>query len=220
MLVADHTLSVVALAIAVGGTACALVLGCAALLLARERPRTSQIRTMLRESNAPIEVALGELSRSVELVRQKAAAPVREDETIGLEEIASQVVDAARRICAADAAAILVESEEGNDPYVATSGMQDRSTVNPAALRLRSPGARAVTVQYGHHEAVVNESGVLLRAGLAVPLAGHRGKVAGALSVFWRGAGGDPSEEQVAALERLARRAIHVIEEQHDPGAV
>ncbi len=168
---------------------------------------------MLRESNAPIEAALGELSQSIELARRGAAAPVRDDENIGLEEIASQVMGAARRICTADAAAILLESIDGEEPYAATSGM-DSSRPDSAALRLVSPGARAVSIRYGHAEAVASETGGPLRTGLAVPLAGHQGELGGTLSVFWRDDDREPPEEQVAALEDLARRAASAIERQ------
>lgn len=205
-----QAVSAIALAIALGGTVCALVLGIAALLLARERPRTAEIRSMLREANGPLEAALADLARSLETVRNGSVRASDPAGALDLDDVLGQTVDSARRLYRADAAGVVVESDDGSDPHVATSGLAPSVEVNPASLRLTGAGARAVTVDYRHVAAPAGEEGPL-RSALAVPLQDARGEHVGTLSVFWRHEPRELADEDVEPLENLARRAAPVI---------
>ena len=203
MLIADHSLSAIALAIAVGGTACALVLGAAALLVARARPSTAQIRAIVRESNAPIEAALADLARTLSVRGPHSDSGIA---AADLDDVLARVLAAARRLHGADAAALVVDRGDGGQPHLATSGLAEPPP-DPASLRLAAPGARAVAASYRHGE----EAPEAIRSSLAVPLRIDDEERDGTLTVFWRDRAREPSDDDVALLEDLAARAARAI---------
>jgi GAF domain len=215
VLLADHTISSIALAVAVGGTAFSLALACVALLLARERPNAAQIRAMLSESNASVEAMLGEVTRSLERARYDALRSNGQSDPargLDLEDVLTRTLAAARSVRGAQAAAVVLEAGDGGDPHVATSGLPPGLRYNPATLRLNGPDTRSVTVSYRHSPEEAAANGDLIRCGMAVPLHSADGESEGTLSVFWSDDGWEPGDEELALLEDLARRAAPAIE--------
>lgn len=215
MLLADHTTSAIALAIAVAGTALSVALACVALLLTRERPNAAQIRAMLRESSASVEALLGEVSRSLEKTRHE---PLRSNgqsdfgTELDLEGVLTRTLAAARSVRGAQVAAVVLDGDDGGDPQVASSGLPPGMAYNPATLRLSGPDARSVTVSYRHAREDLQANGEVIRSGMAVPLRGADGEPEGTLSVFWSEEGWEPGAEELALLEDLAQRAAPAIE--------
>ena len=212
---ADQTISAIALALAVAGTAFSVALACVALLLTRERPNAAQIRAMLRESNAAVESMLGEVSRTLE---RTSYEPLRSNgqsdfgHELDLEDVLTRTLAAARSVRGAQAAAVVLDDADGGDPHIASSGLPAGRGYNPSTLRLSSPDARSVTVSYRHASEDLGENGDLIRSGMAVPLRGTNGEPEGTLSVFWSDDGWEPGDDELVLLEDLARRAAPAIE--------
>ena len=203
------SMSSVALAIAVAGATFAIALSCAALLLVRNRPSTTGLRAALRDANAPLEQAVGELSRALAsaqlgLPGEATAAAV------GLDEVLRRTLSAVRQ-AGADAAAIVVDDREGGSPRVATSGLPATAVFDPSTLRPNGVGGRTTVARYGYlTEPELDEPP--LGAGIGVPLRGRDGEPRGTLAAFWRYGGLDPDEEEITRLEQLAAAAGPALE--------
>jgi diguanylate cyclase (GGDEF)-like protein len=131
--------------------------------------------------------------------------------SIDLEEIVDRVLDAAMAIPGFDAAMIAVEGQ-GGTPTVATRAMTDPETANPPTSGVAGalPGTITVSYRYGpEHDAAGRE---LIRGGVFIPLIGRELRAIGTLSLFWRRADHEPTQEQVEAAESLAESAIPAVE--------
>jgi GAF domain-containing protein len=203
-LLADSTLTVVALALAVCGTALAVVLGGAALLLARERPSPAQIQALVRDANAPLEAMVAQLARALEA--PAASSSLFAGNVPRLDDVLRQTVSAARQIGGADAAAVVWEPN-GSEPRVVTSGLDETAEHDPAVFRLAGGDTRSVVVTYRHADGARDVHGEAIHAALAVPLKTPAGESAGSLTVFWREPGREPSDDEIGRLEALGARA-------------
>lgn len=131
--------------------------------------------------------------------------------SIDLEEIVDRVLDAAMAIPGFDAAMIAVEGH-GGTPTMATRAMTAPETANPPTSGVAGalPGTITVSYRYGpEHDAAGRE---LIRGGVFIPLIGRELRAIGTLSLFWRRADHEPTQEQVEAAESLAESAIPAVE--------
>jgi diguanylate cyclase (GGDEF)-like protein len=201
------------IAIAAAALALALLAGALVVLLRRRRSASS-LELMLRESSSRVETMISDLTTALdraqlETARSKQLAEIAT--TIDLDEVLARTLEAAGAILGVDAAMIVLEDAEGGGPVVATVGLSDEEAgrgnvaVAPDWSRTR---AAVVSFLYPEDSKLADP----IRGSVAVPLRGEGEEAIGTLWALWRSSERDPTEEQVALLEELARRAGPAIE--------
>jgi diguanylate cyclase (GGDEF)-like protein len=208
----DTTVLVLVLAAAVVATGLA-VAAIAALVRLRPAPRE---RPADEESWTPTgdPEADGQMRRAVERAQQDAVRARKLAAlfgTLDLDELLLRVLETAVGLCDADAAAIALERETG-PPLETRFGLAaDEAAPSLDALHGETR-ARSVTLDY-RYGAVDKSQEEPLRRGVVVPIPASSDEAAlGSLAVYWRRDVADLSDEELAALEDLARSAAQAIE--------
>jgi diguanylate cyclase (GGDEF)-like protein len=127
--------------------------------------------------------------------------------TSDLDAVLQRTLAAATSSDRVDAAMAVVRHSE-DTPIVATLGMTAEEAARQPISSSPSGGASSVRISYRYDPGNGPgdpAAGRLIRGGVAVPLqADHIGTI-GTLAVFWRGEDRAPADEEIAALEALAR---------------
>ena len=179
------------------------------------RNASTELERMLESSNARFEQMLGDLARELERAHDETRRS-RQLSTIGstidLDSVLSRALEAAAELPLVDAAVIVVPQEE-DGPVIATFGMSaEEAARHPVAGPPSARDARAVAISYRYAPEQIEGGDDLIRGGLVVPLKSDSDDVIGTLAVFWRDPDRNLSDEEVAALEDLARRSGPAIE--------
>ncbi len=207
----------IALTSALGAAAAALVLAIIVfyVILRGRKSASTQLERMLESSNARFEEMLGDLARDLERAQDETRRSRQLSaigSTIDLDSVLSRALEAAAALPLVDAAMIVVP-QEGDGPVIATLGM---STEEAARQPLAGPptgrDARAIEISYRYAAERVENDGELIRGGLVVPLRSDADESIGTLAVFWRDREREPTDEELDALEELARNAGPAIE--------
>jgi diguanylate cyclase (GGDEF)-like protein len=155
----------------------------------------------------------GQMRQAVERAQQEAARARNLAAlfgTLDLDELLLRVLETAVGLCDADAAAIALEQETG-PPLETRFGLAaDESAPSLDALHGETR-ARSVSLDYRYSAVEGGEEP--LKHGVVVPIPGAADETPlGALAVYWRREVTDLSEEELAALEELARSSARAIE--------
>jgi diguanylate cyclase (GGDEF)-like protein len=133
--------------------------------------------------------------------------------TSDLDAVLERTLAAATSSERVDAAMAVVRHSE-DTPIVATLGMTAEEASRQPISSSPSGGARSVRISYRYDAGdgpADPPARRLIRGGVAVPLqADHIGTI-GTLAVFWRGEDRAPADEEIAALEALARTSAPAI---------
>jgi diguanylate cyclase (GGDEF)-like protein len=207
----DTTVLVLVLAAAALATGLS-VAAVAALLRLRptpppERPREDDVQSAGVEPH-------GQMHRAVEQAQQDAVRARKLAAlfgTLDLDELLLRVLETAVGLCDADAAAVALEQESGQPLETRFGLAADESAPSLDAFHGETR-ARSVTLDYRYagDDAASEEP---LRRGVLVPIPSPAEEAPlGALAVYWRRDVPDLSEEELAALEELARSSARAIE--------
>ena len=136
--------------------------------------------------------------------------------TVDLDTVLNRVLEAARRPPGVDAAMVVLPEgggAGGAEPLVATIGMSSEEAVRqPLSGPLAAQPARAVRIAYSYTPEETEDNGALIQGGISVPLRDAEGEPLGTLAAYWRGAERQATDEELALLEELARRAGPALE--------
>jgi two-component system cell cycle response regulator len=128
--------------------------------------------------------------------------------SIELEDVLDRLLQAAREISGAAAAAVSVDQPSGKPALVRSLGVE---LPDPEALAIGATPdgrmARAISIRYRFAEGEGN--GPLLRSAVTVPLV-HESEIVGQLAVYSHDPG-EGSDETVAQVEELAARAAPMV---------
>lgn len=206
-----QTTTWIAVGAALGAAAIALVVAIVLMVLvlrSRRDRRDPDVERMLQESDARFEQMLEDLSRELARAREESQRSQRLASlggSIDLESVARQVVEAALDLAPAEAAMVVV-SQPGEEPVVATAGMTpEEAERQPVGGPPDGGETRAITINYRYADESAGDE-TLIRGGLVIPLmAAH--EPLGSLAVFWRGRERQLSEQELLELEELAAAA-------------
>jgi diguanylate cyclase (GGDEF)-like protein len=208
----DTTVLVLVLTAAVLATGLS-VLAVAALFRVRpQRPSPSE--EPVRPERVPVGAEPdGQMQQAIERAQQEAARARNLAAlfgTLDLDELLLRVLETAVGLCDADAAAIALEQETG-PPLETRFGLAaDESAPSLDALHGESR-ARSVSLDYRYSAGEGGEEP--LKHGVVIPIpAASDGTSLGALAVYWRREVVDLSDEELTALEELARSSSRAIE--------
>jgi len=205
MLHTADSLSWTTFGIAVGGAGLAVLV--LLLVLARRRPPSTEIETMLRESSTRVEAMISDLSTQLDQAHEQNARSQQLAEigtTIDLDEVLARTLEAAGALLGVDGAMISLENGNESVPLVATVGLSDQEA--SAQIAARDWGRRrAAAVSYLYPSET--DLGEPVRGSVHVPIRADGEEAVGTLSVFWRAAGRTPEADQIDLLEELALRA-------------
>jgi diguanylate cyclase (GGDEF)-like protein len=211
-----QTTTWIAVGAAVGAAAIALVVAIVLTVLvlrSRRDQHAPEVERMLQESDSRFEQMLDDLSRELARAREESQRSQRLASlggSIDLESVARQVVEAALDLGPAEAAMVVV-SQPGEEPVVATAGMTpEEADRQPVSGPPDGGETRAITINYRYAEESAGDE-TLIRGGLVIPLATDHESI-GTLGVFWRGRERQLSEQELRDLEELAAGAAPVIE--------
>ena len=206
----------IAVGAAVGAAAIALLVAIVLMVLvlrSRRDRRDPDIKRVLEESDARFEQMLEGLSRELLRARDESKRSQRLASlggSIDLDSVTRHLVEAALDLPPAEAAMVVV-SQPGNEPVVATAGMTPEEAERQLVGSPSDGGeTRAITINYRYADESANDE-TLIRGGLMIPLMTDR-ELIGSLRVFWRGLERRPSEQELRELEELAAAAAPVIE--------
>jgi diguanylate cyclase (GGDEF)-like protein len=131
--------------------------------------------------------------------------------TIDLDEVLTRALEAITAVPGVDAALIRVDGE--TEPLIAAIGLADEEAARQSAAVPRGQrDIRAVELTYRYAEADEAAGGdVLLRGGLAIPLADEGGPL-GTLVVLTRRAGHRFGDDELLRLEEIGNRTAPAIE--------
>jgi diguanylate cyclase (GGDEF)-like protein len=210
----DTTVLVLVLAAAVVATGLSVV-AVVALLRLRPPPRPRERDEPARNDARPVAGAEGngQMRRAVERAQEeadRARTLAALFSTLDLDELLLRVLETAVRLAEADAAAIALEQETG-PPLETRFGLAATETAPSLDALHGDSRARSVTLDYRYSSDEGGEEP--LQRGVVVPIpAGGDGPSFGSLAVYWRREASDLSEEELAALEELARSSARAIE--------
>jgi len=211
-----QTTTWIAVGAALGAAAIALVVAIVLMVLvlrSRRDRRDPDTERMLQESDARFEQMLEDLSRELARAREESQRSQRLASlggSIDLESVARQVVEAALDLAPAEAAMVVV-SQPGEEPVVATAGMTpEEAERQPVGGPPDGGETRAITINYRYADESAGDE-TLIRGGLVIPLMTAHEPL-GSLAVFWRGRERQLSEQELRELEELAEAAAPVIE--------
>ena len=202
--------------IGVGFAASAAVLALAAsivllVVVLRRPPSLAQPATPSPQGPRAAE----EVGEALEQARTETARSRRLADiaaTIDLDSVLERTLAAAVSTDGVDAAMAVVRQTE-ETPLVATVGMTAEEAARQPVSSAPSGGASAVRISYRYDEAGDPDGpgGRLIRGGVAVPLREEDVGTVGTLAVFWRGGDRVPEDDEIAALESLARTSAPAI---------
>lgn len=211
-----ETTTWIAVGAAVGAVAIALVVAIVLMVLVVRSGRNRhdpEVERTLEESDARFEQMLEGLSRELLRAREESQRSQRFASlggSIDLDSVTRHLVDAALDLAPAEAAMVVV-SQPGNEPVVATAGMTPEEAERQLVGGSPDGGeTRAITINYRYADESADDE-ALIRGGLMIPLMTDREAI-GSLEVFWRGRERQPSEQELRELEELATAATPVIE--------
>ena len=195
----------------------ALVVGF--LLRSRRRSPAAELEALLRESSQRTEAMVADLAGALERAREEGERSRRLaaiGASIDFDDVLANTLEAASTLPGVDAAMILVpQAEREDEPVVAMIGMSAEEAARQAATT-RGGGegrqARALTVRYRYPAEEAGAGDDPISGGIVVPLPAPGVESVGTLAVFWRGPDRDVSDEEVAAIEEVAKRAGPAIE--------
>ena len=211
-----ETTTWIAVGTALGAAVIALIVAIVLMVLvlrSRRDRRDPDAERTLEESDARFEQMLEDLSRELLRAREESQRSQRLASlggSIDLDSVARHLVEAAVDLPPAEAAMVVV-SQPGDEPVVATAGMSPQEAEHQLLGGPPDGGeTRAITVNYRYaDESAGDES--LIRGGLMISLMANRESI-GSLGVFWRGRERQLSEQELGELEELAAAAAPVIE--------
>jgi diguanylate cyclase (GGDEF)-like protein len=208
----DTTVLVLVLAAAALATGLSVV--AVAALFRLRPPRSAPSEEPAWTQNPTVAAAPeGQLRQAVERARQeaeRARSLAALFGTLELDELLLRVLETAVGLCEADAAAIALEQETG-PPLETRFGLAaDESAPSLDALHAETR-ARSVSLDYRYSAGEGGEEP--LKHGVVVPIRAPADEASwGALAVYWRRKVADLQEEELAALEELARNSARAIE--------
>jgi diguanylate cyclase (GGDEF)-like protein len=210
----DTTVLVLVLAAAVVATGLSVV-AVVALLRLRAPPARARPREELSWDESPSAAAEpdGQMRRAVERAREDAERARKLAAlfgTLDLDELLLRVLETAVGLANADAAAIALEQETG-PPLETRFGLAANESA-PSLDGLHGESrARSVTLDYRYSADERGEEP--LKRGVVLPVhsAGEESPL-GALAVYWRREVADLNEDELLALEELARSSARAIE--------
>jgi diguanylate cyclase (GGDEF)-like protein len=210
----DTTVLVLVLAAAVIATGLSVV-AIAALLRLRPATRTEGRDDRKGDDGRAVVSAVpdGQMRRAVEQAREEADRARQLAalfSTLDLDELLLRVLETAVGLADADAAAIALEQESG-PPLETRFGLASTESAPSLDTLHGDTRARSVTLDYRY---AADESGEEpLKRGVVVPIPMSGGDSSlGALAVYWRRQASDLPDEDLAALEELARSSARAIE--------
>jgi diguanylate cyclase (GGDEF)-like protein len=211
-----ETTTWIAVGTALGAAAIALVVAIVLMVLVLRSRRSlgdPDVERTLEESDARFEQMLEDLSRELLRAREESQRSQRLASlggSIDLDSVARHLVEAAVDLPPAEAAMVVV-SQPGDEPVVATAGMSPEEAEHQLLGGPPDGGeTRAITVNYRYADESAGDE-TLIRGGLMIPLMTNRESI-GSLGVFWRGRERQLSEQELRELEELAAAAAPVIE--------
>jgi diguanylate cyclase (GGDEF)-like protein len=211
-----ETTTWIAVGAAVGAAAIALVVTIVLLVLvlrSRRGRRDPDVKRLLEESDARFEQMLEGLSRELLRAREESQRSQRLATlggSIDLDSVTRHLVEAALDLPPAEAAMVVV-SQAGNEPVVATAGMTPEEAERQLVGGPPDGGeTRAITINYRYADESADDE-TLIHGGLMIPLVTDREPI-GSFGVFWRGRERQLSEQELRELEELAAAAAPVIE--------
>jgi diguanylate cyclase (GGDEF)-like protein len=211
-----ETTTWIAVGTALGAAAIALVVAIVLVVLVLRSRRSlgdPDLERTLEESDARFEQMLEDLSRELLRAREESQKSQRLASlggSIDLDSVARHLVEAAVDLPPAEAAMVVV-SQPGDEPVVATAGMSPEEAEHQLLGGPPDGGeTRAITVNYRYADESAGDE-TLIRGGLMIPLMTNRESI-GSLGVFWRGRERQLSEQELRELEELAAAAAPVIE--------
>jgi diguanylate cyclase (GGDEF)-like protein len=211
-----ETTTWIAVGTALGAAAIALVVAIVLMVLVLRSRRSlgdPDVERTLEESDARFEQMLEDLSRELLRAREESQKSQRLASlggSIDLDSVARHLVEAAVDLPPAEAAMVVV-SQPGDEPVVATAGMSPEEAEHQLLGGPPDGGeTRAITVNYRYADESAGDE-TLIRGGLMIPLMTNRESI-GSLGVFWRGRERQLSEQELRELEELAAAAAPVIE--------
>jgi diguanylate cyclase (GGDEF)-like protein len=211
-----ETTTWIAVGTALGAAAIALVVAIVLMVLVLRSRRSlgdPDLERTLEESDARFEQMLEDLSRELLRAREESQRSQRLASlggSIDLDSVARHLVEAAVDLPPAEAAMVVV-SQPGDEPVVATAGMSPEEAEHQLLGGPPDGGeTRAITVNYRYADESAGDE-TLIRGGLMIPLMTNRESI-GSLGVFWRGRERQLSEQELRELEELAAAAAPVIE--------
>ena len=150
-----------------------------------------------------------ELRRTQDELR-RARQLVNLAETLDLDEVLARVLQSAAVLADADAAAVIL-FEEGDHPVVKAMNLSAEEALPLLGGWNQEATPRAMTVRYRPPAQGASATNSI-HIGALLPLTSEQETPVGTLGVFWRRQVGEPSEEQVAAIEELAAMAGRALE--------
>jgi diguanylate cyclase (GGDEF)-like protein len=220
MLVLQETATWIAVGLAVGAAVVALGLAVVVVgILARRRSPRQEMERLVEQSGQRFDEVLRDLTDALDRAREEGRRSRQLSEiaaSIDLDSVLSRALDLAAGLPGVDAALIVLPAPEGGpgkEPLIAALGMSSEEAARqPVTGPPDGRGARAVRIAYSYSSDQIDEDGDLVRGGLAVPLRDEEGEQIGTLAVFWRGRDHEPSDDDIAQLEDLARSAGPAVE--------
>jgi diguanylate cyclase (GGDEF)-like protein len=190
----------------------------AVLLRSRRGPPQAELDFLLRESSQRTEAMVTDLAGALERARHETERSRRLaaiGASIDFDDVLTNTLEAASTLPGVDAAMVVVpQAERDDEPVVAMIGMSAEEAARQSASAGTPDGrqARALTVRYRYPAEEAGGDGNPISGGIVVPLPAPGGEPLGTLSVFWRGVDRDVPDEEVAAIEEVAKRAGPAIE--------
>jgi diguanylate cyclase (GGDEF)-like protein len=200
---------------ALGAAAVALVVLLVLLWTRRSsRAQDDRVAAAVADVNQRMEAMLHELSAALERAEEESRRSRSLGELAGsidLDEVLARGLEAAGAIRGVDAGLIALTTPEGK-PFVATLGLsQEEARMQAVAGPPDGRPGRAIGMQYRYAGEEAMGDGEAVHAGLAVPLHGELDQI-GWLTVFTRSPSRSFGDDELLALETLARRAAPAIE--------
>jgi diguanylate cyclase (GGDEF)-like protein len=210
----DTTVLVLVLAAAVLATGLSVLAIAALLRLRPPRPRSAAPDEPPWRENLTVEAEPdGQMRQAVERAQQEAARARNLAAlfgTLDLDELLLRVLETAVGLCAADAAAVALEQETG-PPLETRFGLAAGESAPSLDALHGESRALSVTLDYRYSAEEGGEEP--LKRGIVVPIpSAVEDSSLGSLAVYWRREVPDLSEEELAALEELARSSARAIE--------
>jgi diguanylate cyclase (GGDEF)-like protein len=208
----DTTVLVLVLAAAVVATGLSVV-AVAALLRLRPAAVAAQEEAAWEDGPAVAGAQEGQMRRAVEQAREEAERARKLAAlfgTLDLDELLLRVLETAVSLADADAAAVALE-QDGAPPLETRFGLAATESA-PSLDSLHGEGrARSVTLDYRYAADDSGEEPLKRGVVLPIPAAGEESAL-GALAVYWRRDVPDLPDDELAALEELARSSARAIE--------